>query len=322
MADTRFINKMRNGWFNESYRHSLAARGVRTSYYRRVPLSEQDRYEIRRVFKRPSKKALLEDERDFYTDIIADQSMPSERKMEAMKKLAEIYDKLKHIPGAPLPVKGVPANADMKEGLFYRYKGKGGQPPDAILEYLGPVDLKLESEIKDLHRERRAQMATDERYGDIAEERMGNLLLRDVKPDVEQRSIFQITPEIIKEAKKGRQSQEDRDSDLRWNYASRRVDVSGDKMLAKKVDIIRGKFKEKKRKYMKYPPKKIRIVVSNEDNRIVFKDKDREYAIVPDNTIYAKSLKKRKAEERYVKGAPIFVLQKHYGDRFMRIGSL
>jgi DNA ligase D-like protein (predicted ligase) len=107
------------GWYFESYRHSLAARGIRTSF-----MSPYYRYMVNqgiRLPRKPSKKELVDAEIDYLKTALKEdilKELPEPRRMELTDKLNELQEVREHLkPGRH----GGPLVSDFKRDLMRKH---------------------------------------------------------------------------------------------------------------------------------------------------------------------------------------------------------
>lgn len=178
------------GWHNQGWRHSLAARGITTSFYSKDPrrlerkyLKPEERgaqsfgknvFEVRPGGVYKSKKAMLMSEEEYIEDVLNDpkSDISDDRRKELGAQLANIKEMKRHITGRP-PTRYVRASEDIREGLYDRLKGTSGRVPEVIKEdVLGGVDLGMTEEERIARYERIKRESMDERAKERAIEGM------------------------------------------------------------------------------------------------------------------------------------------------------
>lgn len=202
-------------WYNQSYRHSLASKGIRTSFALRKKIDVRDlqktyqgadylkgvqnRFEIKPIERgklKTSGKARLLEEEAWLENALLDEELDltPERRLEMMNSLAEIKDKLHHLPGAP-PVGTIKRDIPLES--FERYKGTSGRVPYFIHEITGHVDLTQPEIEREARYERLKMKLADERHAEKALKRIEDEILAG-------RFDEPITAEVTSEIRRGR----------------------------------------------------------------------------------------------------------------------
>lgn len=181
------------GWFNDSWRHMMAAKGIKTgnkslerilysapkkkdisTLEKKVGIREFEKgvlpakLEVKPVVKiGTGKKAPLLIQESYLIDTISQLKDDSQASQELIQEheddLISVQEKLKRITGRPAtePVKG----ADIHLGLVRRYEGTSGKRPDIVREAIGDKESFLALEVKplrDLVRSKRQRIISRE----------------------------------------------------------------------------------------------------------------------------------------------------------------
>jgi hypothetical protein len=171
----------------------LAARGIKTSFAKYTDIRELQkrfqssplekgaisRYELRPIPRgnvRISEKAKLLEEEAWLENALLDEELDltPERRAEMGSSLAEIKEKLHHLPGAP-PISKVTKDIPLES--FHRYKGTSGRVPEFVRELTHNVDLTQPQIEKDAAYERRKAEQADERAAERALKRIDEQIL-------------------------------------------------------------------------------------------------------------------------------------------------
>jgi len=224
------------GWRHESHRHSLAAKGIRTSFdmrrskpvdvrklQRRYAADEEvgvtSRAEVKKVDRPAGKKAALMSEEEWLEGAITDldteidlkQEGGSEEELEALRNrrnelgatLQTVKEKIGHLQSRP-PVRKVKATEDIPLGLYDRYKGTSGRLPEAVEGLLSGVDLKMPEIEKKAHYERMKRVGREERAAKEVVRRLEDVSEQKAIEEITDTETVQVTEDIIQPYKRGR----------------------------------------------------------------------------------------------------------------------
>lgn len=141
------------GWFKDSWRHALAAKGVKTKRHYFEPkvslekeLGAENVYEIKPVHHKPGRKALLMQELDYWQSmkVLAEKDEMLDKK-EIDDKIDILQNKIKRITGRPPTgvVRGE-TKSELIEGVIDRYEKTSTKRPDFVkeLEIIAAVQKK------------------------------------------------------------------------------------------------------------------------------------------------------------------------------------
>lgn len=175
-------------WHYQSWRHSMAARGISTrnrryAFYERLP----SRGEIKRVKGPLSRKAALLEEEEWLESVLQqadDLKIDEGTRGRYREKLADVKEQLSHVPSSP-PRKKVGAAGDLQQGLLDRFEFTSGKRPGFVKDVLGDRD-KMPDFLKEAREERMSRRQADER----AEQRV---------IDVMGRKALYLTPEELED---------------------------------------------------------------------------------------------------------------------------
>jgi len=224
------------GWRNESYRHSLAAKGIRTSFamrrsksidvlklQKRFTTDEEvgvaSRAEVKKVDRPIGKKsALLSEEEwlegaitDLDTEIDFKQEGGTEEELEKLRNrrnelgvtLQAVKEKLGHLQSRP-PTRKVKATEDIPLGLYDRYKGTSGRLPEAVQGILSGADLKMTELEKKAHYERMKKVGREDRAAKEVVRRLEQASEQKAVEEITDTESVQVTEDIVKPFKRGR----------------------------------------------------------------------------------------------------------------------
>lgn len=152
----RYKKNFGTGWWQESFRHSLASRGIKTRKYQMpIPLwkikGERKANPRREIVplrsKSTGKKAPLLKELEFWTEARARlKDDPNFDTASVDEKITNLKEKLKRVQGNP-PVMDVHGDTrpELREGVLERFAGRSGKRPDFVKDI---EDISTSIEIK------------------------------------------------------------------------------------------------------------------------------------------------------------------------------
>jgi hypothetical protein len=178
------------GWFNERYRHYLAAKGIKTNrYFQQRAKKALTKEEFEAILskggvapgteivpvRRPlSRKTKLEQEEEYYSGVLKGVGVDVDRDLSSIDKtslpdwvvsnldrLDSVREQLKRVQGSP-PKVGVVGETipEIREGVYDAYKGRSARVPRQVRVIVGEA-TDLRKEVTPL--ERMARLAKSKR---------------------------------------------------------------------------------------------------------------------------------------------------------------